>query len=309
MASTLKAPDFTPDQTVEEAFASILKTNFDYVQGWESEAYHNSDIEGVHQMRVGLRRMRSCVVVFGKVVPRRLTETMGEEMKWAANELGPARDLDVLITEALEPMTGKIPFPAGEAKLRDLAEQHRARAYQQVKAMIDHDRYQALKRNLFPWLELRSWREAPDLTKVERKKLEQSVEDFAALSLSKRLERVLEDGQHFASMSPTELHQLRIDCKKLRYSTEFFSCLYKKGMGDFVLRLKELQGVLGILNDVAVMHQLLETLLEGHTDNIELAKYAGALVGWRSRQYEEVRSRLDGLWEAFVDTKDHPWMK
>lgn len=309
MGTSLKTFDLDPTHSVEEAFANILKANFNYVLSWEQESYHNTDIEGVHQMRVGMRRMRSCVVVFGKTVPRRLTEEKGLEIKWAANELGPARDLDVLITEALDPMVGKIPFPEGEAKLRRLAEEHRSRAYDQVRAMIDSPRFQTLKRELVPWLERHGWREGGGLSEEEVKGLETELRVFAAKVLEKRLKRVLEDGAHFATMTPEELHLLRIDCKKLRYATEFFSTLYDKdGMAQFVARLKELQGVLGILNDVAVMHHLLETLLQGHEEDIELAKYAGALVGWRSRQYEEVRSQLGGLWEQFTTgSESRPW--
>ena len=58
------------EQTVEEAFRHILVTNLNAVHEWEPVAVKGEDIEGVHQMRVGLRRMRSALSVFRLAVPR-----------------------------------------------------------------------------------------------------------------------------------------------------------------------------------------------------------------------------------------------
>ncbi|MGH9807561.1 MAG: CHAD domain-containing protein, partial [Terriglobia bacterium] len=55
-----------------------------------------ADAEGVHQMRIGLRRLRTALALFGDLVDRDAqTEKMKHELKWITNELGPARELDV----------------------------------------------------------------------------------------------------------------------------------------------------------------------------------------------------------------------
>ncbi|MBF0176677.1 MAG: CHAD domain-containing protein [Magnetococcales bacterium] len=49
-------------------------------------------------MRVALRRLRSALVVFRRAVPREITAWHGEEMRWLASAMAPARDWDVLLT-------------------------------------------------------------------------------------------------------------------------------------------------------------------------------------------------------------------
>jgi CHAD domain-containing protein len=103
-----------------------------------------------------------------------------------------------------------------------------------------------------------------------------------------------------------EMHQLRIQCKKLRYAAEFFTPLFD-GMENFIGHMKGLQDLLGIMNDVAVMQHLLEDLL-ADTRDPEVLQYAGGLVGWRTRQYHEIKDSFDERWEELLNAK-HPWWK
>ncbi|MBF0285563.1 MAG: CHAD domain-containing protein [Magnetococcales bacterium] len=297
----------TPDMSTTAAFGAILRANYDFVRAWAPVAYEGKDIEGVHQVRVGMRRMRSAVIVFRKAIPRELTDAWGEEMRWLANAMGPARDLDVFITEAMDAVTGKIPLPAGEERIRQLAEQHRAEAYAQVRAAIDSDRYKKYTTGLNHWLKEQGWYQA-DMPGKVRARMNKTVASYATSVLNKRVSQTLQDGARINEMSTEELHMLRIDCKKLRYATEFFGSLFnKKGMGQFTGYLKELQGLLGTMNDVTVMQGLLDALIQD-VDERETVKYAGALIGWRARQYEEVRGTLGESWEAFANTIP-PWFK
>ncbi|MEO5376781.1 MAG: CHAD domain-containing protein [Magnetococcus sp. DMHC-6] len=300
-----KSADVYGEQTVEEAFGATLKSNFAFMQQWEPVAQKGEDIEGVHQVRVAYRRLRSALVIYRKAMPRILTDSWGEEMRWAASELGPARDLDVFISEGLAPMAGKIPLPEGENKLLELAKEHRAQAYTRVQEMIQSQRYQNFKSGFSAWVAQKGWR-GGEISQEVLSGFEKGVVRYAMKTLDKRVSSVLLTGQDMGRMSAEELHQLRIECKKLRYATEFFNSLFPaEEMAGFTLQLKGLQGLLGIMNDVAVLPGLLDTLLEGVQDK-ETLKYAGALIGWRLRQYEEVRGQLDGRWEAFAQQK-LPW--
>ncbi|MEN8108169.1 MAG: CHAD domain-containing protein [Pseudomonadota bacterium] len=57
------------------------------VKEWEPVALAGEDIEGVHQMCVGLRRMRSVLTVFRLAISRKLTRPLAREMRWAARAL------------------------------------------------------------------------------------------------------------------------------------------------------------------------------------------------------------------------------
>jgi triphosphatase len=59
-------------------------------------AVQRSDSEGVHQMRVGLRRLRAAISLFSKLFGDKQTERIKSELHWLRRgELSPARDLDV----------------------------------------------------------------------------------------------------------------------------------------------------------------------------------------------------------------------
>ena len=88
-------------QSVEEAFQTILQVNFNHLVAWEPVANEGKDPNGVRKVRVSLRRMRSVMPIFRAAFPHTVTDPWAVELKWAQRELGPARDLDVLIHERL----------------------------------------------------------------------------------------------------------------------------------------------------------------------------------------------------------------
>ena len=100
----------TTDQTVSEVFQAILRHNYDYLVQWEQAARNWEDIEGVHQLRVSFRRIRSAFSAFRGAVPKDASAYWSEQARWLAGELGLARDLDVFIDEGLKPIGGLLPL-------------------------------------------------------------------------------------------------------------------------------------------------------------------------------------------------------
>ncbi|MBF0462022.1 MAG: CHAD domain-containing protein [Magnetococcales bacterium] len=302
-----KAIVLSPRQSINEAFEAILRHNFDDLLNWIPVAYSREDIEGVHQSRVALRRLRSAVSAFRKAIPRTITDPWNEEMRWVAGEFGPTRDLDVFIAEGLEEVKGKIPMPEGEKRVRELAFQHQDAAYARLHTLIDSDRYKTFVTHFDQWIRVHGWFQV-DMPSETRAYLGTGIVRYAKRVLSKRMCVVLATGASLETMSDTELHQLRIECKKLRYATEFFAALFdSKSMTEFSAQLKEVQGLLGTLNDVAVMPHLLDGLLEGEKDP-NVLHYAGALIGWRSYQSADIRKQLVAPWKVFSRTAS-PWQK
>lgn len=306
MPTKSKAPPaINSDQTASEAFAAILRHNYDYLLTWRGSARSWDDTEGVHQLRVSFRRMRSALSLFRDAIPREATEIWGDEMRWIAGELGPARDLDVFIDEGLGPVVGLLPLP-GADRLLQVAEARRAEVYRlRVVAMLDSERFERFLDGFPVWLDAKVWEDAP-LKKKQAKRLHSGIVGYARRLLDKQERRVLAAGTHVDRYNAVEMHQLRIECKKLRYATEFFRPLFD-GMDVFIGHMKGLQDLLGVMNDVSVTHHLLEDLLAGNTDR-ELFVYAGGLIGWRSREFRHLLERFDEYWEELVEAK-HPWWK
>lgn len=287
-------------QTVEEAFECILKANLTSVKEWEPVALAGEDIEGVHQMRVGLRRMRSALSVFQSAIPRRLTRPLAKEIRWAAKALDRARDLDVYITENLHGKAGK-----SRQKIKRLAEVHRDAAYKRVRRIIQCQRYRIFGREMIDWLDARAWRR--QLSEEEKKVLRHKITPFACQVLEAHQNNVLDAGKELDKMDSEALHKLRIECKKLRYASEFLSPLYGNRMKDFTRQLKALQDLLGTLHDTAVMSDLQKNLLKD-SNSPKLKRLAGKLEDRKCRECDDIKKDLMERWQAFSSAQ-YPWRK
>jgi CHAD domain-containing protein len=103
---------------------------------------------------------------------------------------------------------------------------------------------------------------------------------------------VKQRGKALESLDPYARHRLRIQVKKLRYATEFFSTLYKgsrtKARKRFSAALEELQETLGALNDIVVGRAVAERLT---TANADAAYAAGMVMGLRESGQAELMKK------------------
>lgn len=86
----------TAGMTVRSALAEVVRSSFDSLTRWESKA-RSWDVEGVHQMRVNARRMRSASRSCRSAVGKEVSLHRREELRWLASQPGDARDLDAFI--------------------------------------------------------------------------------------------------------------------------------------------------------------------------------------------------------------------
>ncbi|EWY38466.1 hypothetical protein N825_13340 [Skermanella stibiiresistens SB22] len=300
----------TPEHTAEQALASIMRNCLTHVVLNEASAIKGEDPEGVHQMRVALRRLRSALALFRKLVPPAQYDWLAGEVKWLASELGNARDLDVFLADLLAPVEGALdrdreaggPLTA----LREAALASRERAYGRARDAILSDRYTTLLLKLGAWLESRSWRQQP--LSEEAAKLFDPVTDLADGLLAKRHKQARRRGAHFAKLRSEQRHELRISLKKLRYAVEFFRSLYgDKATVKYLRRLSALQDDLGHLNDVATAETLMgrladERMGENAGDKPGLWRIGGGMViGWHARGVTQIEPQLVQDWENFAD--------
>ena len=287
--------------TVDDAIQAILRRCVEQWCANEAAAHDGSDPEGVHQMRVAIRRLRSAFSVFGRLVDPESRSRLSGEAKAIVNSLGPARDWDVFLTELLAPVRASRPNDAELARLAEAAEAARAKGYAQARAAIEAPSYTRYLLQLGQWIETRGWRDAA----TERGKawLDLPIVDFAAHVLTKRHRKALKLGRQFAELSAADRHQVRIALKKLRYASEFFHALYaKKHTKPYLGALKELQDNLGHLNDVAVAEQLIGCLTaEAAGEQGNRLRTAGGLVlGWHARGAADLEPATVHAWKAFA---------
>ncbi|MBF0108802.1 MAG: CHAD domain-containing protein [Magnetococcales bacterium] len=289
-----------------DAFGMILQQNLAIMQMWVPVAYDHSDCEGIHQMRVCLRKMRSALSLFSKAISPQRFATWGEDMRWIAAALGPARDLDVFLNESLCPLLGKTPFKEGERILLERAQNQRKELQFQVRQTLDSPRYRTFVQEFAKWLEMRGW--FPwDMPPRERVRMNRSIREFSVKALDRRLMKTCFLGKNLSSMSDTELHALRIECKKMRYATDFFASLFpREKVAPFLQNLKAIQNILGLMNDVAVLPNIIDPLVE-EAFHADVLRFSGAVFGWRAKGYADARGHLDLCWSQFIATVP-PWL-
>ena len=294
LAST---PPLRQSHAVDEAMAAIFWSCFDQWLANQAAAIDGRDPEGVHQMRVALRRLRSALSVFRKLIPEDQYAWLQTEAKQIIAALGPARDWDVFYNELLAPVIEARPDDRGLAQLRSKARARSRTSYQRARKHLASPDYTRFVLTFGRWLERRGWTQGNDAHAALRG---QPIAKFAGSLLKKRHKRALAKGRHFADLTTEQRHELRIMLKKLRYATEFFQLLYrKKAVKPFLRSVKALQNDLGHLNDVAVAETLL-TELTRRPGRQDIGPAVGLVLGWHARGVAEIEPDLREDWRQFA---------
>ena len=204
-------------------------------------------------MRVGLRRLRAAISLFADILQDPQTAALKDELKWLTSELGPARELEVLVTRVVAPVRRRHSRLEGSRPLaRPRAATRRALARAQDGAP---PRFRALTLDIAAWLEAGEWtRPQNDLV---RDRGDVAIETSAAGQLTRRFRKIRKQGKKLARLDARSRHKLRIQAKKVRYASEFFSDLFpgkkaSRRRAKFLSALGRLQDCLGDLNDIAV---------------------------------------------------------
>jgi triphosphatase len=244
-----------------DAFRIIGRSVLRHIANNEA-AVRRSDSEGVHRMRVGLRRLRAAISLFSKLFGDQGTERIKSELKWLTGELAPARDLDVYVRNEIEPLRSAALPRRGIKELAGALASRRDAAFRRARAAVESLRYRSLLLDTLQWLETGDW------AKRARHYKHRPIERFAADILAQRTRKAIKKAKRIRQLDSRQRHKLRIAVKKLRYATDFFGPVFagrtaKKRLPDFKARLTDLQDRLGALNDIKVHQKLAPKLVAG----------------------------------------------
>jgi inorganic triphosphatase YgiF len=281
-----------PDMPRQAAFGAIARSCLHQLAA-NRRPVEAGDPEGVHQMRVGLRRMRAAISLFSEMLAGPQTDAVKAEFKWLAGELAPARELDVFINQVLEPVSRGKPNGPGLSLLARDFRKRREMAFARAMAAVESARFRALVLDGAAWIEAGEWTRRGD--ERLRALRERSLAPAAAKDLHRRRKKLLKRGKHIDTLDPKRRHKLRIQTKKLRYASEFFAGAFpgKKSARrrqKIVTSLEKLQDALGDLNDIAVHAGLTERLVNGPDEGGERSRRASeAFAAGRLSGREEAR--------------------
>ena len=95
--------------SVEQAFKAIARSCLRQLLA-NRPAMLAGKPEALHQMRIGLRRLRTAISIFKHVVADSQREHIKSELKWITRELAPARELDALNGEVIGSLRDVVPI-------------------------------------------------------------------------------------------------------------------------------------------------------------------------------------------------------
>lgn len=293
-----------PSVTLDEAFATILRSCFLHLLQSLPPAEDGRNPEGVHQLRVALRRLRSALDLMGAVGSLSNLDALRSEARWLAQDLSAARDWDVFQLETLPTIAEACPSVAGFDALGRVAAQRRSDAYRKAHHALADRRCALFLIGLGNWIETRGWRS--DVAAEDLGRLGEPAVNFAQRILSEQYGKVLKRGRRFKSLPAEKLHRLRLATKRLRYLSEFLLPLYedRKSTRRFARRLAALQEELGAFNDMAVT----ASLLDGLAAEPDSAIAAAAITGWQARASIGVQPSLHSTWGDFTAARV-PWAR
>lgn len=295
-----KAAMLARDTDAAEALATIARGCLDQIAanaaGLATDA--DADPEWIHQMRIGTRRLRSCLALAAPHVPARRLDPLLADVKALASTLGTARDWDVFATETLPPLAAWFARDAatasGLARMQARLKRQRSAARDVARDAVSSPHF---TRTLLAVGALAATARLGAAAPARgADPLALPARAFAAALLDRRHRKLLRGGNALAHGTPEERHALRIAAKKMRYAAEFFAPLFPAGRARSYLKLlARLQDALGRLNDAAAAARL-ATGLAGPADGAA----AGAVHGWVAARAAALEPELVAAWSKFA---------
>ncbi len=256
------------------------------------------DAEGLHQLRVSLRRLRSDLHTLEDMVEPTWLARVEPDLRTVADALADARDLDVLV-ERLTPADGA--QMAALAPLFATLDRRRAKARDAVVRILNEPIYPALIDELVA---------AASRPPVAPPAAEPAATALPPLVLAAwaRFERRAEDLS--SDSADADFHRTRIAAKRARYATELAARVLggrqAAGARRLAGRLADVQDQLGTLQDAAVAETTMRATLEGQQPEAQYAFEIGRLVEQQRNLAAEARRAFAQTW---TDLQRRRWRK
>jgi CHAD domain-containing protein len=253
-----RTPGVEPTDSLAEAGRKVMGYHFAEMIRHEDGTRRGEDIEELHDMRVATRRMRAAFEVFERGFESKAIKPHLKGLRATGRALGNVRDLDVFMEKAgryLETLPEE--QRGGLDPLLSGWEDDREKARDEMLNHLDGADYAAFKRKYLSFLTtpgegaLESSPTTPRL-----------VRDILPVLVYTRLGAVRAFGQILDSATIEQLHALRIEFKKLRYTLEYFREVLGAEAKPLIEEIKILQDHLGDLNDADVACKILRDFLD-----------------------------------------------
>ncbi|MBL4901460.1 MAG: CHAD domain-containing protein [Desulfocapsa sp.] len=298
------AVPLTPEMSSVDATQRIFVFLLSCIRRNEEGIIDDLDSEFLHDLRVAVRRTRSALSLLKGVLTADVTDRFKEDFRYIGQITNPVRDLDIyLLNEKKYQESVPQRLQQGLTYFFETLADRRKEEQRELITSLRSMRYQQI---LTDWSQLL---DQEDMLPAGKKGAI-PIGTLAGKIIHKRFRRILNDGAKIHQRSPdSELHKLRLQCKKLRYCLEFFATLYEpQHMKQFIKQLKILQNNLGDFNDLSVQQEILADYLSktkpGSRKSLELAASIGGLMTALAVQHHRVRAHFEKTFAHFCRPKN-----
>ncbi|WP_029914389.1 CHAD domain-containing protein [Pelobacter seleniigenes] len=259
-------PSFDLDgrEPSEEAVTRMAAKLIQLARHQEQGIIEDIDSEFVHQYRVNIRKARSLIALFKKTLSQPRYQALKSELKALGQITNRLRDLDVFLLDQ-DHYRGLLPdgFQTGLDHLYRRLRRRRAAAFKAVREQLSTEAYLEQISNV-----LLTLNRPAEFCSAQA---QTGIRELVAKKISTQYAAIVRDGSAIDEQTPdSAIHELRIECKKLRYLLELFAELFEKSLlKSLVRQLKELQDNLGRFNDFSVQREFLDRLAGGRGSSDE----------------------------------------
>jgi len=274
----------SPLTTVAEAFRHIVRHALRHLLANEACALARGDTEGLHQIRVALRRLRTAQRLFGPLVGAEAADGFRRDLRRLASRLRAAREWDVLLAALLAPGA-----PAAAESLTGAAHDARRAPLDEAVAAIRAPRCTGVVLRLAAWLEDGRWH----ADAAARAVLDRPMSELAGPWLTGLHARARKAGKDAGTLDEAGRERLRRRLRRLNYTVEFFRGLYPPDSARaYGTALAALLDALDAAHDA--------TVAAGRLAGLD-APGARATAKWLGKRAAQRHRALPALWKAFKD--------
>jgi inorganic triphosphatase YgiF len=289
-----RIPPLTGEETCAKALGLFAEAAIEQIIANRRALIETDDPEAAHQLRIGLRRLRSALRAFRPLSFPSTTRDLELHAKALGRHVGELRNADVFIDSILAPVAGNMKGEAGFDGLREALNAHRTAMREQARAALEGEQWSKLQLYLALW----------PRTVAEDTALAKPVLTFASKALEKGWKRIAKQGDALDDLTLEARHDMRKALKGFRYAAEFFGSLYERGKVEkFVRELKRLQDVFGYVNDVATAGELNQICHNRCGESREAQRAAGYVLGWHTAQAEHAWKSATAEWKRLAKQK------
>ena len=283
------------DDPLAVAARKVLRYQLIQMLRRESQAFVGEDPEGVHKMRVATRRIRSALVVFEEALGRKARSRFRRRFRRLARTLGVIRDLDVVLIHLEE---YRDTLPEGQQRELDLfADDLHTRWLEATIALRELLRSKGYARMVA------EFEAFTDPDRIGKARTRWRAREAAPIHIYERLASVSTFEGRLQSASIEELHDLRIDFKRLRYTIEFYQDILVDAPADeLVERTKVAQEQLGAIQDAQRACEIADDFLA----RVGRAGAVPAVLAYRDARGAEMTNRaveFKNSWHETVGTR------